>query len=145
MKDNKMRFNKIVKSLAIALPILVLSACSSTDESDAQNTVDNNAAMVEQQAKEEAERVKVAAMQKEQAIIEQKLEQNFKPDFLGGVTTVNGEILIRERKDSKNADEMYHAVEKPAMKSYKGQFVPYFTWSNRGNGEMSVWMPIIWK
>jgi len=71
-----MRLNKIVKSLAVALPILVLSACSSNSESDEQSQVDSNAAVVaEQNAQAEAERVKVAAMQKEAAIEEQKRQE----------------------------------------------------------------------
>ena len=71
-----MRFNKIVKSLALALPILVLSACSSNSDSNEQSTVDSNAVMVaEQNAQAEAERVKVAAMQKEAEIEEQKRQE----------------------------------------------------------------------
>ena len=71
-----MRLNKIVKSLALALPILVLSACSSNSDSNEQSTVDSNAVMVaEQNAQAEAERVKVAAMQKEAEIEEQKRQE----------------------------------------------------------------------
>ena len=71
-----MRFNKIVKSLAVALPILVLSACSSNSDSDEQSQVDSNAQMTaEQNAQAEAERVKVAAMQKEAEIEEKKRQE----------------------------------------------------------------------
>tara|TARA_B110000090_G_scaffold171026_1_gene190910 strand:+ start:350 stop:904 length:555 start_codon:yes stop_codon:yes gene_type:complete len=72
-----MHLNKIVKSLALALPIVILSACSSNSaDSDEQSRIDSNAAMVaEQQVKAEAERVKVAAMKKEADIEEQKRQE----------------------------------------------------------------------
>jgi peptidoglycan-associated lipoprotein len=72
-----MRLNKIVRSLALALPIVILSACSSNSaDSDEQSKVETNAAMVaEQQVKDEAERVKVAAMKKEADIEEQKRQE----------------------------------------------------------------------
>jgi len=72
-----MQLNKIVKSLALALPIVILSACSSNSaDSDEQSKIETNAAMVaEQQVKDEAERVKVAAMKKEADIEEQKRQE----------------------------------------------------------------------
>ena len=72
-----MRLNKIVKSLAVALPIVILSACSSNSaDSDEMSKVDTNAAMVaEQEVKDEAERVKVAVMKREADIEEQKRQE----------------------------------------------------------------------
>ncbi len=65
-----MRLNKTVKALAVALPILALSACSSTsDESEAENQVDTNA----QTAVEET--VQVSAAEKEAMIAEQKRQE----------------------------------------------------------------------
>ncbi len=62
------------------------------------------------------------------------------PDFLGGVTTVESELLIR--KDELKG--MYNEVSRPKMETIKTQLIPYYTWSNRGQGEMTVFMPIIW-
>lgn len=69
-----MRLNKTVKALAVVLPIMALSACSSSDSAseDASAVQTNEAAMAEQKAREEAERVKVAAMQKAEEIKAQK-------------------------------------------------------------------------
>ncbi|QCX37606.1 glycoside hydrolase family 127 protein [Aureibaculum algae] len=61
-------------------------------------------------------------------------------EFLEGVTVINTELLIREDKK----DDMYQTVKKPSWKSHKTQLVPYFAWSNRGQAEMTVFMPIIW-
>ena len=70
-----------------------------------------------------------------------ELKAVHKPDFLGGVTTIDVELLLREGK----RDEMYQSVTKPEFKSHKTQLVPYFAWSNRGQAEMTVFMPVIWK
>jgi peptidoglycan-associated lipoprotein len=43
-----MRLNKVMKSLAIALPLFALGACSSSSDTDAQSQVDTNAAQTAQ-------------------------------------------------------------------------------------------------
>ncbi|MEO9890914.1 beta-L-arabinofuranosidase domain-containing protein [Aurantibacter sp.] len=70
----------------------------------------------------------------------EELRPVFKPDFLGGVITIETDLLIR--KD--NLESMYNEVKKPKMENYATQLIPYYTWSNRGQGEMTVFMPIIW-
>lgn len=74
-----MHLNKTVKALAIVLPIMALSACSSNDQAKEAEMKANEAAMAEAKAKEEAERVKVAAMKRAQEI---KAEQQRKLDEL---------------------------------------------------------------
>jgi DUF1680 family protein len=63
-----------------------------------------------------------------------------KTDVLGGVTTIETDLMIR--KDELK--DMYNEVSKPKLESFSTQLIPYFTWSNRGQGEMTVFMPIIW-
>ncbi|WP_324025421.1 glycoside hydrolase family 127 protein [Maribacter sp. BPC-D8] len=70
-----------------------------------------------------------------------ELKEEFRPEFLGGVSVVKGEILIRKDK----AEGMYQTVTKPQWEVYKTQFVPYFAWSNRGQAEMTVFMPVVWE
>jgi peptidoglycan-associated lipoprotein len=71
-----MRLNKTVKALAVVLPIMALSACSSSDSVEDTSTVQSNEAVIaEQNAKAEAERVKVEAMQRAQAIETQKKQE----------------------------------------------------------------------
>lgn len=70
-----------------------------------------------------------------------KLKANHRSDFLGGVTMLEGTIMLRAQKE----DGMYRKLEKPLWKSYSTSFVPYFAWSNRGESEMSVFMPIKWE
>jgi DUF1680 family protein len=69
-----------------------------------------------------------------------KLEANHRPDFLGGVTMIDGEIKLRTQKE----DGMYRKLEAPSWKTIKTSFVPYFAWSNRGESEMTVFAPIVW-
>ncbi|AWB58457.1 MULTISPECIES: peptidoglycan-associated lipoprotein Pal [unclassified Colwellia] len=72
-----MRFNKTVKALAVVLPIMALSACSSSDTAseDASAMQNNQAAMAEQKARDDAERVKVEAMQRADAIEAKKRQE----------------------------------------------------------------------
>ena len=64
-----------------------------------------------------------------------------KDDFLGGVTVVETEFLIREDRN----EEIYQAVTKPTFKKHKSQLVPYYAWSNRGQAEMTVFTPVVWN
>ncbi|QBG46835.1 glycoside hydrolase family 127 protein [Verrucomicrobia bacterium S94] len=65
----------------------------------------------------------------------------YKADMLGGLTTINGELGIR--KDHGNG--LYHTVQKPEWQKIKTQLIPYYAWSNRGDAEMSVFLPVIWE
>jgi len=69
------------------------------------------------------------------------LKAKYQPGFLGGLTTISGNVLLR--KD--NREGMYRTLEKPEWKEIETQFVPYFAWSNRGVSEMTVWIPIVWE
>lgn len=72
---------------------------------------------------------------------EKVFSANYKPNLLGGITAIEGEILVRE--DELNG--MYNEVNKPKFETYNTQFIPYYAWSNRGDEEMTVFLPIIWK
>lgn len=72
---------------------------------------------------------------------ESSLTAEHKEDFLGGVTVINTEVQLREDKN----DDMYQVVTKPVMQSYNTQLVPYFAWSNRGQAEMTVFLPVVWN
>lgn len=71
-----------------------------------------------------------------------KLEPEHKANFLGGVTVINTELQLR--KDKTN-NEIYQTVTKPSFEAYKTQLVPYYTWSNRGQAEMTVFVPVVWN
>lgn len=69
------------------------------------------------------------------------LKAVFEPETLGGVVTLQGELLLRK---SHNDQKMYSEVGVPKFEKLKTRLVPYYTWSNRGEGEMSVFLPVVW-
>lgn len=69
-----------------------------------------------------------------------ELEPKFQTDLFGGVTTIETEVMIR--KDTLT--DMYNEVSKPILEPFRTNFIPYYAWSNRDQGEMTVFMPIIW-
>ncbi len=70
-----------------------------------------------------------------------KLKAEYKPELLGGVSTVTTDIKIRKDK----SDAMYRSLQKPEWETVSTQFVPYFSWANRGKAEMTVWVPYMWE
>ncbi len=72
--------------------------------------------------------------------VKSKLTSTYKPEFLGGVTTISADVFLHPTTTKK----MYQPMATTGWKKYKAQFIPYFAWSNRGNGEMTVWLPVIW-
>ncbi|RKR12195.1 hypothetical protein CLV91_2320 [Maribacter vaceletii] len=75
----------------------------------------------------------------------EKLTAEYRSDFLGGVSAITGEVLLRKTDNGKG---LYHKVKKPNMETYKTTFVPYYAWSNRNKGkesEMTVFLPVIWE
>lgn len=70
-----------------------------------------------------------------------KLEAKYRSDFLGGMATIEANVLLRKDEN----ESMYNALEKPEWESYSTQFVPYYAWSNRGQSDMTVWVPVVWN
>lgn len=69
------------------------------------------------------------------------LSTTYRPNFLGGLATIEGSILIRKDK----VLGMYSQVKKPKWKNVDATFIPYYAWSNRGLAEMTVFMPVVWQ
>ena len=70
-----------------------------------------------------------------------KLTAKYQPDFLGGTTTIQADVLLRKDKNEK----MYNTLEKPEWANFQTQFIPYYAWSNRGQSDMTVWVPVFWN
>lgn len=73
--------------------------------------------------------------------IDSKLQTTYRPDLLGGVVEISGDFLYR----SGNKKEMYSALKASKFERHNTSLVPYFAWSNRGDAEMTVWLPIVWQ
>jgi len=70
-----------------------------------------------------------------------KLEATYQDDLLGGLTTIHGKVLLRTDKE----EGMYRFVTRPQWRTVETQFVPYYAWCNRGQSEMTVFMPVVWR
>ena len=57
------------------------------------------------------------------------------------VTALEGELQVLPIPDS---DALYDDLEDDAVSTAPARLVPYFAWGNRGPGEMSVWLPVVW-
>lgn len=74
--------------------------------------------------------------------VDSELKVEHKKDFLGGVSVIKSDMLIRKNTDKSNS--MYRKIGKSNFEKHTLQFVPYYAWSNRGTAEMTVFMPAVW-
>jgi peptidoglycan-associated lipoprotein len=95
-----MRLNKIVKSLAVALPLLALSACSSNSDTDEQSQVDTNS-QVTQNENQNQDSVQVTAAKRAAEIEEQKRQE---------LAKLRSEHVIYFDFDVSNVNNEYAAV-----------------------------------
>ena len=68
------------------------------------------------------------------------LSVEHKPDFLGGISIIRAKALLR----ANAVESLYAPVTKPQWNPKEVNFIPYFAWSNRGQAEMTVFVPVIW-
>ena len=69
-----------------------------------------------------------------------KLQPRFETNLLSGVTVLQGELASIRTGDWQN--RLYRQFERPDAIPIPVTLVPYYTWSNRGVSEMSVWLPL---
>jgi peptidoglycan-associated lipoprotein len=98
-----MRFNNIVKCLAIALPLTVLSACSSNSDTDENSQVDTNAQVTQnaEAAKKAEEAVKVTAAKRAAEIEEQKRQE---------IEKLRSEHIVYFDFDVSNVSEQFSVI-----------------------------------
>lgn len=63
------------------------------------------------------------------------------PGLLGGVVTIQGDGK-RLSEDGWNDHVLYQPLGEQRFEDRKLKFIPYYTWANRGKGEMIVWVRI---
>lgn len=99
-----MRFNNIMKSLAIALPLTILSACSSNSDSDENSQVDTNAQVTqnaEAAKKAEEAAIQVTAAKRAAEIEEQKRQE---------LAQLRSEHIVYFDFDVSNVNDQYSAI-----------------------------------
>jgi DUF1680 family protein len=65
------------------------------------------------------------------------------PAEIGGsrVVALDVELAVLPATDEKS---LYDELTDAELTSVPARLVPYFAWGNRGAGEMSVWLPLVW-
>jgi DUF1680 family protein len=69
-----------------------------------------------------------------------KLVPRHSPQLLQGLTVLEAPVLIRKSDDW--GDTLYRPLQHTDGQQIKVQLIPYYAWANRGESEMSVWLPV---
>jgi DUF1680 family protein len=69
-----------------------------------------------------------------------KLTARFVPDLLGGVAILEGEALAAHEPPADGP--LYRALSAEGPHPQPIRLIPYYAWANRGDPEMSVWLPL---
>ncbi|MGF3056410.1 glycoside hydrolase family 127 protein [Microbacterium sp. YY-01] len=57
------------------------------------------------------------------------------------IVALAGEFAVLPASGS---EELYEDLTSEPVQTVSARLVPYYTWANRGPGEMSVWLPVVW-
>ena len=69
-----------------------------------------------------------------------KFETHFDKDLLGGITFLKMKAQVFN--DSSWGDKLYRELLHHQPKAVDIRLIPYYAWDNRGESEMTVWMPL---
>jgi DUF1680 family protein len=67
-------------------------------------------------------------------------QSHYVKDLLGGVTVLETEASVRADDDWSNT--LYRRFSAEKTRETDIRLIPYYAWGNRGDGEMTVWMPV---
>lgn len=68
------------------------------------------------------------------------LTPRHRPDLLNGVTVLEGEA-VRRREDDWSGT-LYRDLSAAPPERVPLTLIPYYAWNNRGEPEMTIWMPV---
>jgi len=68
-----------------------------------------------------------------------KLEPRWDKDLLGGVVVLEGKGVALPAGDW--TERLYRSSSAPAAREIPLRLIPYYAWCNRGESEMTVWIP----
>jgi DUF1680 family protein len=69
-----------------------------------------------------------------------KLSDHFAKDLVGGAVTIDGEAMAV--RAGEWSGQLYRDLDTSAGREVDVKLIPYFLWGNRGDSEMSVWLPL---
>ena len=69
-----------------------------------------------------------------------QFQDQFIKDLLGGVTILETKAYVRAGDDWNKA--LYRRISLQEPKAVDIRLIPYYAWGNRGDCEMTVWLPL---
>ncbi len=60
------------------------------------------------------------------------------------VVALDGELTVLPHDRDDSDDVLYRDLDTAPLRSIPARLIPYHAWGNRGAGEMSVWLPVVW-
>ena len=69
-----------------------------------------------------------------------KFSAQYDADLLNGVAVVEGQVVAKSSGDWEG--KLYRTLGVGPERKMKARFIPYYAWANRGQSEMSVWLPV---
>ena len=69
-----------------------------------------------------------------------ELKPQFRPNLLGGGTVLKGKALAYQSNDAGSS--LYRELGSTNLQHFTLQLIPYYAWANRGESQMTVWMPL---
>ncbi|GAA3758147.1 glycoside hydrolase family 127 protein [Microbacterium kribbense] len=79
----------------------------------------------------------------EQAALRRGIQLRPVPTEIGGhrMITLEAELTVLP---SATGSALYDDLDAAPLRSVHARLIPYYAWGNRGAGEMSVWLPLVW-
>ena len=68
------------------------------------------------------------------------LQPRYTAELLDGVTVLEGTAKAADQKSW--GAQLYREAQQGLLQDIRLRLIPYYAWSNRGPGEMSVWLPV---
>jgi hypothetical protein len=64
----------------------------------------------------------------------------YEADLLSGVAVIEAPVIIKSPGDWNS--KLYRTLSDGRLREITARFIPYYAWANRGQSEMSVWIPV---
>jgi DUF1680 family protein len=75
------------------------------------------------------------------------LAPRHEPALLGGVTVLEGKAHVvpsaATPSEARGEAPLYRPLARGGRRTIDVRLIPYYTWSNRGESRMSVWLPLV--
>ena len=123
-------------SLTLPLPVRMLEANPRVESALGQVAVARGPIIY---CLEEADLPKGVAIAEVRLPRDARFTSRHDPDLLGGITVI--ETTARACKVTSWNGDLYRDLDRTELTAVPISLIPYFAWHNRGDHEMTVWLP----